>query len=331
MKKTTYINSQKFRSSIHAGFVALSLAIIPWGNLGFAQENVEMEVDLANMEESPQAHFGAPEELVNHLVIAVARADKEALEILFGDKWTDLIPSDGLDPEAADKFLSAWAMSNTLIPEDQTTRTLAVGANGWTFPVPIVLTEEGWGFDTDAGIDEVRSRQIGRNELSVMQALLAYRDAQFEYSSMDRDGDGVVEYAQKVLSSPGAKDGLYWETEEGSDDLSPLGPLFAEGGPDEGTYLGYRYRILTSQGESADGGAQDYVVDGNMTGGFALIAWPAEYDVTGVKSFIINQEGTIYESDLGPDGEAIAGEIGGFNPDESWSPVPVAFTDIDAL
>ncbi len=330
MKNSMKNKFQIVRTRVVSGFVAFALAS-SGGNFGFAQENVEMEGSLARMAESPQAHFGTPEELVNHLVIAVARSDKAALQILFGEGLQDLVPADGLGPEVADKFLSAWAMSNTLVPEDQTTRTLAVGDHGWTFPVPIVLRDEGWMFDTPAGVDEVHTRQIGRNELEVMQALLAYRDAQFEYSSKDRDGDDVIEFAQKVLSTSGSKDGLYWETAEGEEELSPLGPLLHEHAPTDEPYLGYRYRILTSQGENAAGGAQDYVVDGNMTGGFGLLAWPAEYGATGVMSFMINQEGTVYETDLGPEGDAIVKEIEGFDPDESWNPVAAGFTDIDAL
>jgi hypothetical protein len=323
MKKTNIHQQHKLFSLIITGLVAISLVTFA-GPAGFSQDEPEVGG-------SAQAHFGTAEELVNHLVIALARADMEALKILFGEGFEELIPAEGMDGAITDKFLSAWAMRSALIPQDETTRTLAVGNQGWTFPVPIVLADEGWAFDTPSGIEEVRTRRIGRNELAVMQALLAYRDAQFDYSSKDRDGDGVIEYAQKVLSTPGSKDGLFWETEEGSEEISPLGPLFAENKPGDTPYLGYRYRILTAQGESAGGGAMDYVVDGNMVGGFALIAWPAEYEDTGIMSFIINQEGTVYEADLGSESESIAGEIDTYNPDETWKPVPAGFTDIDAL
>jgi hypothetical protein len=325
-KKTLTANS--FGLAYRWFYLTLTFALLVTGvGVGFAQEVAEEVTEAA----TEQAHFDTPEELVNHLIVAVARADKEALALLFREGLEELVPLEGLGGPETDKFLSAWASSNTLIPEDETTRTLAVGEHGWTLPIPIVLDAAGWAFDTAAGIEETKSRRIGKNELSVIQAALAYRDAQFEYSAKDRDGDGVIEYAQKILSATGTKEGLYWKAAEGDEEESPLGSLFAKNAPGDEPYLGYRYKILKSQGENAEGGAMNYVDAGNLTGGFALLAWPAEYGETGVMSFTINQEGTVYQTDLGPDGESITKEVESFDPDENWAPVPVGFTDINSL
>ena len=175
----------------------------------------------------------------------------------------------------------------------------------------------GWRFDPKAGGEEMRVRRIGRNELAVLQAVQAYRDAQLDYAEHDHNGDGVLEYAQRILSSDGAHDGLYWP-EDGSGDVSPLGPLFGDDLP-KGDYLGYRYRILTAQGPSAPGGAHPYRIGDRMTRGFALIAWPAKYNDTGVMSFMIGTDGQVFEKDLGPNGEAVAKAMKAFDPDSSWT------------
>jgi hypothetical protein len=169
----------------------------------------------------------------------------------------------------------------------------------------------------------MRTRRIGRNELATMQAILAYYDAQREYSTVDHNGDGIYEYARKFVSTKGKKDGLYWEAPPGSDE-SPLGPLLAQQKPGGGTgYHGYRYKILTKQGKEAPGGAYDYIIGKRMRSGFAGIAWPVRYGDTGVMSFMVSHAGIVYEKDLGPNGESVASAMTTFNPDSSWKKVSV--------
>ena len=198
---------------------------------------------------------------------------------------------------------------------------LTVGKDAWTLPVPLVKTESpaGWRFDVKAGEPEIRVRRIGRNELAAEQAALAYADAQLDYADVDRDGDGVLEYAQKFLSSDGQYDGLYWAEQPG-DEESPLGRCSATSTP-SGDWHGYHYRILTAQGTSARRGAYDYMLGDHMSRGFALVAWPTEYGDTGVMSFMISHDGELFEKDLGPDSEKQAKAMTPFDPDSSWKEV----------
>jgi hypothetical protein len=196
--------------------------------------------------------------------------------------------------------------------------------------VPLVEKSGRWFFDTEAGAEELINRRIGRNELAVLDAVRTYVEAQREYAMLDRDGDEVLEYAQRFGSSEGTKDGLYWPLDlDGS--MSPLGPLVAEAQvvgyrkPTDGSqqpFHGYYFRILTRQGKHAPGGAYDYVINGNMIGGFALVAWPAEYDETGVMTFIVNQQGRVYQKDLGERTARIAGSMKTYDPDDTWCPSP---------
>jgi hypothetical protein len=187
-----------------------------------------------------------------------------------------------------------------------------------------VKTGQGWRFDTKAGAEEMRLRRIGRNELAVMQVMLAIYDAEKEYARVDRNRDGVLQYAAKFTSSPGKQDGLYWPT-KANEPQSPLGPAVvaartAGGGSDAG-YYGYRYKLLTGQGKNAPGGAYDYTVRGRMIGGFAAVAWPVKYGDTGVMTFMVSHDGVVYEKDLGPDTAARAAAITRFDPDSSWQKV----------
>ena len=266
-----------------------------------------------------QAYFETPQQAADSLVIALARQDSEALKTLLGSDYAEVLPVDQIEKDQLQQFLDGWARFNTLLSNDDKTRFLAVGTHGWTLPVPIASDTQGWHFDTVAGKEVMRVRRIGRNELSTMQAVLAYHDAQTEYATQDRDGDGVLEYAQRFVSSAGQRDGLYWEAAAGQQQ-SPLGPRFADHEPGS-SYHGYRYRILTAQGAHADGGARDYVQNGSMTGGFAVVAWPADYGQTGVMSFLLDDDGNLYESDLGPDGDTVAASMPAFDPDARWAPV----------
>jgi hypothetical protein len=178
---------------------------------------------------------------------------------------------------------------------------------------------DGWHFDLKAGSAEIRARRIGRNELAAVQSVLTYHDAQMDYASVDRDGDGALEYAQKIFSTAGKHDGLYWADDD-SDQISPLGPSFGISIADE-DWHGYHFRILDGQGPSAPGGAYSYLIGDKMSRGFALIAWPAKYDDTGVMSFMISHEGQVFEKDLGPDSEKLAKSMKRFDPDDSWEVV----------
>lgn len=181
----------------------------------------------------------------------------------------------------------------------------------------------GWRFDVKAGAEESRVRRIGRNELDAAQSVLAYFDAQKDYAESDRDGDGLLEYAQKLISTDGLHDGLYW-SEDDSGQISPLGPLFGDATPGGGDWHGYRFRILEAQGPSAPGGACSYRLGDNMGRGFALVAWPTKYDDTGVMSFMISHEGEVFEKDLGAKSEQLARAMKQFDPDDSWTPMPAA-------
>jgi hypothetical protein len=186
-------------------------------------------------------------------------------------------------------------------------------------PIPIVEGKGGWRFDARAGADEIRTRRIGRNELTAMQASLAYYDAQKEYATADRHGDGVLQYAQRIVSTPGMKDGLYWAELPGEDE-SPLGPVFGDDKPGD-SYHGYLFRVLKAQGPNAPGGAYDYRIKGRMTAGFALVAWPLRYGDTGVMTFMVSHDGRLYQKDLGPNTGAIARSMTRFDPDGTWKEV----------
>lgn len=255
------------------------------------------------------------------LKAAVASGDKAALSAVLGKNWKTFIPTQGIDQEDIDTFLAGWNKAHRIVEQTPDKSLLEVGDQGWTLPIPIVKAKSGWKFDPVAGADEMKTRRIGRNELATIQASLAYFDAQKDYASADRNGDGVLEYAQKLKSSKGTHNGLYWQA-SGSEPESPLGPLVADLKPGEG-YHGYRYKILTSQGKAASGGAYGYLIKGRMVSGFAAVAWPLRYGDTGVMSFIISHDGQLYEKDLGPKSADIAAGMKSFNPDEGWSKVPL--------
>jgi hypothetical protein len=201
-------------------------------------------------------------------------------------------------------------------------KILEIGNVLWPLPFPVVKGDQGkWAFDTFSGLAEIINRRVGENELQTISTMGDYVSAQRDYASEDRDGDGVLEYAQLLVSSDGETNGLYWPPDQG-DGQSPAGSFIEEAALGKAKagkgYFGYRYRILTGQGDNIAGGAYDYVINGNMIAGFGLIAWPVKYAETGVKTFVVNQQGIVYEKDLGPATEAIVGYIDRFNPDDSW-------------
>jgi hypothetical protein len=240
----------------------------------------------------------------------------------------------GLDPAKVEK---AEGITDTLqqireataelvqVEDEGDQQILDLGRQLWPFPFPIVKGEDGkWAFDTVAGLEEIVNRRIGENELWAIDTARLYVQAQQEYAAADRDADGVLEFAQKLVSTAGQTDGLYWPIEQG-DGESPVGPSIDLGALDKAKagdgYFGYKFRILKRQGGNVAGGDYDYVTNGNMIGGFALIAWPAKYAVTGVSTFVVNQAGIVYEKDFGPDTENIVAGIKSFNPNNSWSVV----------
>lgn len=266
-----------------------------------------------------QKLFASPEAAMNAFGEAVATNDEDALKVIFGSDFRKLIPPAG--DEIRYRFLHAWSNSHTIERQSAAKALIAVGGDGWTFPVPMVKTAGGWRFDMRAGAQEMRLRRIGRNERSVMQVMLAIYDAEKEYASEDRNGDGIREYATKFESTPGQRDGLYWPTSTGEPE-SPVGPVLAAaragGGDRSSGYYGYRYKLLTGQGKNAPGGAFDYFAGGRMIGGFAVIAWPVKYGDTAVMTFMVSHDGVLYEKDLGPDTAARAAAITRFDPDASW-------------
>jgi hypothetical protein len=266
-----------------------------------------------------QAVFAKPEQAANALTQAIANDDGEMLGKVLGADYRVVLPLKEIDAEDVDNYLSAWEKFNTLLPEGDKTMLIAVGKGEWTFPIPIVAGASGWYFDIEEGLERMRIRRIGRNELATIQAVLAYYDAQMEYAQLDRNGNGMLEYAQQFISTPGVQDGLFWEVEPGAT-LSPLGPLMADHTPGSG-YHGYFYRILHAQGEHAKGGAYSYLIGDRMRTGFAVIAWPEDYGESGVMSFLVSHAGIVYEQNLGPNGASIAEEMQAYDPGPGWTPV----------
>jgi hypothetical protein len=283
-------------------------------------------------QKTSQKSFTSPEEAAAALATATKDDDLKELSSILGPDGKQLIFS---GDEIADRngrlrFVQMYEEKNRIVKESDVRAVLEVGNGAWPFPIPIVAAGEGWRFDTKEGRTEILNRRIGRNEMSAIQTCLAYVDAQREYASRDRNGDGVLEYAQKAGSAPGMKDGLYWEAKEG-EEQSPLGPLVVsairEGytkkkfGDEQSSYHGYYYKILKAQRKNAPGGAYDYVVNGSMIGGFALVAYPAQYGSSGIMTFIVSHSGEVYEKDLGKKTSSVAQAMKSFDPDETWRKV----------
>ena len=276
-----------------------------------------------------QKSFKSPEEAVRALSDAVKGNDTKELLTIFGPEGKELISSGDkvADETGRERFIKAYEEMNKLVSENDTKVILHVGKGDWPFPIPVVKRGEYWLFDTMAGREEILNRRIGRNELNAIQVCLAYVDAQREYILKDRDEDKLLEYAQKFQSRRGKKNGLYWEAKEG-EEQSPLGPLIAKAAREgyigrrllgrRNPYHGYHYKILKAQGKNAPGGEHDYIVEGKMIGGFALVAYPDEYGNSGVMTLIVNQDGVVYEKDLGKETEKTARAMKKFDPDETW-------------
>jgi hypothetical protein len=278
--------------------------------------------------------FATPDEAASALVAASRAKDNPGLHAIFGPAGADMENADRIQAtNELSNFTEAYDQSHRLIHESDSRVVLEVGEDHWPFPVPIVKKGGQWFFDSDAGESEIYRRRIGKNELSTLDVMRAYVGAQREYASRDRDGDSVLEYAQKITSSPGKTDGLFWPRELNGE-TSPLGPWVAEA-QTEGYYSnagseeaepqpfhGYFFKILTRQGKNAPGGKYDYIINGNMIGGFALVAWPADYGDSGVMTFIVNQQGQVYQKDLGEKTSRIVKKMREYDPDPSWHPSP---------
>ena len=276
---------------------------------------------------SAQKTFSSADEAVK-AAIAAARSnnDKELLAI-FGPQSKEILFSGDpvADKQRRAEFVADYDQANRLSTEGEN-RILIVGKQDWPFPIPIVQKGQSWMFDTEKGKQEVLNRRIGGNELFTIQTMLAVVDAEREYAMKDRDRNGLLEYAEKFLSDPGKKNGLYWEAKAGEPE-SPLGPIMMQarsqgyGGKSTapGPYHGYQYRILTAQGKDAPGGAYSYLVKGKMIGGFAVVAYPVEYGNSGIMTFIVNHDGKVFQKNLGPNTAAVAKAMKEYNPDKSWT------------
>jgi Protein of unknown function (DUF2950) len=278
-----------------------------------------------------QKTFATPTQAVQALVKAATDGDQDEMMAVLGEDGKDLVYSGDpvQDKAGMESFVKSYETKHSIIEQDAKTRILEVGANNWQMPIPIVNDGGKWRFDTASGRQELLYRRIGHNELGAMAACRGYIDAQKDYAAVGHDGLPAGIYAQKWISSEGKQDGLYWENAEG-EPASPAGPLLAQASEEgyatgEGAkgqpYHGYFYRILKAQGPAAKGGAKSYLSDGKLTDGVAMVAFPAQYKVSGVMTFIINQRGIVYQKDLGEKTEEIARAMTDYNPDSTWKKV----------
>ncbi len=318
---SNHIGKQRKRSLYCLGVVIVAALIMA---AGLYQTTMAAQAN--------QKTFKSPEEAVKALIDAVKANDTKELLMILGPEGKDIISSgdEVADKETRERVAQKYDQKNKLVWDGDKKVVLDIGTDDWPMPIPLVKKGDNWVFDTKAGKEEVLSRRIGRNELNVIQVCLAYVDAQREYALKDRDGDGIRKYAQRFGSEKGKKNGLYWEAKEG-EEQSPLGQLAAEAvkegytgkkaGGKPSPYHGYYYKILTAQGKNAPGGAYGYVVKGKMIGGFAMVTYPAQYGNSGVMTFIVNQDGVVYQKNLGKNTEKIASAMTKFDPDKSWEKV----------
>jgi len=298
------------RARVSRGAVLVLLLAVPLGTLAAGQQT-----------------FATPEAAVDALIGALKANDEGALLSVLGSDHKNIVSTGDLANDAAwrAQAVANFETFHALDDSRPDRRVLKIGAQAWPMPIPLVRSGNEWRFATDEGVEEILNRRIGANERSAINVLHAYLDAQRDYASRDRMGDGVLQYARKIASSPGRRDGLYWPSDAAHDDEpSPFGPLIA----DSATYLkdrepggmfrGYQFRILTRQSKNAPGGPYSYVINGRMIGGFAMVAYPGHYGETGVMTFMVSHNGTIYEKNLGPDTARIAGAMNSFDPGSGW-------------
>jgi hypothetical protein len=277
-----------------------------------------------------QASFDSAGQAIDSLVTASRAQDIAQLKAVLGPDSDEVISSgdEVADKNSREHFVKAYDERHELVAGKDGSMTLVVGNNDWPLPIPIIQSGGKWLFDTKAAKEEILNRRIGRNELDAIQTCLAILDAQRDYASFDRNANGLHDYAAKFISDPGTKNGLFWPTAE-NEPPSPLGPLVAvaaskgykredAAGDTPQPYHGYLFRILTAQGPSAPGGAMDYMVGGKLIGGFAIVAWPAEYGNSGIMTFIMSHEGIVYQRNLGTDTANTAGSMTAYDPGPEW-------------
>jgi hypothetical protein len=317
------MKTYKMTSLIKAGpaIILAGLLAIPAFTPARAEEKQKPEEAKAQV-------FATPEEAVKALQEATQSEDHTALRTIFGPDVEDILSGDKVQ-EASElaTFTKAIASECNLSKEGDDKVILNVGGENWPFPIPLVKKDGQWQFDVAAGKDEILNRRIGRDELNTIDVMQHYVDAQRDYASVDRDGNGVLKYAQKIISSAGKQDGLYWEASDEAGQ-SPFGPMIAKA-TTEGysakkkteepqPYQGYYYKVLKAQGAAAAGGKYNYVINGNMIAGFALVAWPSIYGQSGIMTFIVNQQGKVYQKNCGPETAKVAAGMSEYNPDKSW-------------
>jgi hypothetical protein len=289
-----------------------------------------VQVFLAQARAAQAEHFATPDDAIKALKTAATNKNTNALEVIFGPQLHDLLSP---DPVQASNGLANLSLRVTQrvapVKKSDSEFQLELGLDAWPFPIPLIKQDGQWMFDTDAGKEEILNRRIGRDELDTIRVCHAYAEAQRDYASEDHTGSGVLEYAQRLRSTPGQHDGLYWHAEPG-EEVSPLGPLIAEARGEGYTheskimtetqvpFHGYYFKVLTRQGRHAPAGKYDYIINGHMIGGFALVAWPAEWGNSGVMTFIINQQGKVYEKNLGPKTAATASTMTTYDPAPDW-------------
>ncbi len=320
MKYRIRLKDTAMRFIVKISFITLILAIF-------------VQAEAASVQAKPKSYTSA-DEAVQSLIAAIKTNDDKALLSIFGEEGKDIISSGDpvADQQGRKRFLTKYEEKSRLLA-GKDSMNLLLGNDEWPFPIPVVKRGSTWFFDTAKGKEEILNRRIGENELSTIETCLAIVDAQREYAMMDIDGDGVPEYAEKLMSDPGKKNGLYWESKEG-EAPSPIGPVLAEarkegysGKNATGSglpYHGYYYRALKAQGKNAEGGAYEYVIRGKMIGGFALVAYPAIYGNSGVMTFIVNHDGIVYQKNLGKDTAKYADAMKQFDPDKTWKKVEAA-------
>jgi hypothetical protein len=323
------LRPQALLAAFFLAIASVAIAAAPGPAAGQSQKSVPAEAQA-------QAGYSTPEAALAALVTAVEAKNRPALDKIFGPDASQLFSGDPAeDSKDLDHFGASLRASARLQKGADDSYTILVGKKGWPFPIPIVRQNDRWLFDTNAGLNEILNRRIGEDELSAMATCRAYVVAQWEYyTTSGADHDGLAVYAQRFISSPGHHDGLYWPA--GSDEKdSPMGELVAAAGVESQSeisspqttaaeqiqpspYHGYYFRILTRQGPSAPGGEFAYVINGNMIAGYALVAWPARWGNTGVMTFIVNQQGRVYQKNLGPDTDKIAAAMTEYEPDPTW-------------
>jgi len=277
-----------------------------------------------------QRTFATPEAAVDALAAALKADDVAALVAIFGEKYRSIVVTGDPAHDSARRAAAAASLATyrTLEERGSDRRVLLMGDQAWPFAIPLAREGGAWRFATEQGVVELLNRRVGANERNAIRVLRAYLDAQRQYASRDRDGDGVLQYARRLMSTPGKQDGLYWPADAAKgEETSPFGPLVAESstppaGRTQGDpYRGYHFRILTAQGKSAPGGAYNYIINGRMIAGFAMVAYPHEFGRSGVMTFIVSHNGKAYQKNLGANSAGLASKMTAFDPGPGWSEV----------